>query len=159
MGKNPSVLRNVTTIPDTGTGQNCILQSELRSGRQEFRKEAPATQARDANKNPLVTRGTISMNLQVWTTLEKTKFLTCECLSVHYLLGASFIDLFLQWIRIASQTVVMHDGSKTDISRRPVPGTSPAANAACHVTELGGRASAKVRVANPPEYRQHPSGG
>ncbi len=77
-------------------------------------------QVRDANKNPLVTRGTIFMYVQVGTTLVKTEFLICERLSVPYLLGASSTDRFVQWINIATQTVVMRDASKMDISRRPV---------------------------------------
>ncbi len=87
-------------------------------------------QVGDANKNPLVTRGTISMYVEVGTMFVKTELLICEHLSVPHLRAASFIDLFVQWINIAAQTVVMRDGSKRDIIRRPVRVLPPAAKAA-----------------------------
>ncbi len=148
IGRNSPGLQNVTAILDTWAGPNCILQLELPSDWEEFRKEAPAIQVRDANKNPLVTQGTTSVYVKVGTMLIKTAFLICERLSVPYLRGASFIDRFVHWINIATLNLVIRDGSKTDIISRPVR-VLPRCKTRVPVAGLGSRVSAKVRVEKP----------
>ena len=108
------------TVLDTGAGSSFIRLGEIPHGMRDRIQPLPSeANIRNASGKPVPIMGTIDLQVQIGSTLEKVTFLVADKLAVAVILGCDFCDKHVEAIKPRLKIVEMDTGSIVPIVLQP----------------------------------------
>ena len=151
LGFDRYTLTRKLSVLDTGAGPNFIRKSALTPGWEAHLRAGPLPSVNDANNKPLRVIGLIPQVVRLGHYLVESDFVVCETLAAEVIIGADYMDRFVEAILPRKKCVELADGSTVPIVRRPLarPPSAPPLPPDQEYQESGGRVSNKLRVETP----------
>ena len=116
IGSQRSNGRPLLITTDTGSGYNLIRKDHLPQHWQRFTAEDPKlSELSDANGNLIKIEAVIHLSVRLVNTMCRVPFLIAEQLAAAALLGASFMNKYLEHIFCRSQEIDLNQGCNIPI--------------------------------------------